>query len=175
MFWLFIVLAVLVFYLIHARLQRRAVEKTDPAFESPLSSFKNYDITDYATAKSHESRVYKILQKMPRMRSSQDVETYIRKRFPKSPLTGKMVTNSAIKHGVSVHLLLAIMQQDSGFGTKGKGARSKNPGNVGTYNGKMKVYGSWQNGVEAVAKWLKKNKKKRAGTQACRPSSIIQQ
>jgi len=147
-------------------------EKMDDAFESPVSSFKQYNITRYATAPSHEARVLSILKKMPRMKSHVDVERYIRTKFPKSPLTGEMVTRSATKHGVSVYLLLAIMQQDSGLGTAGKGARSKNPGNVGTYGGKIRTYPTWQKGVEAVAKWLKKHKKKKTGAQACRSSSF---
>ena len=148
-------------------------EKMDDAFESPVSSFEKYDITRYATAPSHETRILNILKKMPKMRSPIDVERYIKGKFPRSPLTGEMVTRSATRHGVSVYLLLAIMQQDSGLGTTGKGARSRNPGNVGTYGGKTKVYPTWQKGVEAVAKWLKKHKKGKTGAQAYRSSSFL--
>ncbi|MDQ5883227.1 MAG: hypothetical protein QG654_139 [Patescibacteria group bacterium] len=148
-------------------------EKVSLAFEEPVSSLEYYDITRYATGEDHESRVYEILRRMPRMETSADVETYIRDKFPESPLNGEMVTRRAVKHGVNVHLMLAIMQQDSGLGTKGKGARSRNPGNVGTYRGRMNVYTTWGEGVEAVAKWLKKHKKKKASTQACWPSSVL--
>ncbi len=148
-------------------------EKTEMAFENAISSLEDYDITLYATGHAHESLVYKILKRMPQMRSSYDVERYIRKKFPRSPLTGEMVTKYAVKHGVNVHLLLAIMQQDSGLGTTGKGARSRNPGNVGTWGGRIKTYPTWQKGVEAVAKWLKKHKKKKAGAQAYRPLSFL--
>jgi hypothetical protein len=170
---LMVIVGLLVLYTATLTNQMSMEEKMDDAFESPISSFKKYDITRYATAPSHETKILNILKKMPKMRSPVDVERYIKRKFPKSPLTGEMVTRSATRHGVSVYLLLAIMQQDSGLGTTGKGARSRNPGNVGTYGGKVRVYPTWQKGVEAVAKWLKKHKKKKAGTQACRPSSFL--
>lgn len=157
-------LAVLIIYLLLFYKPEASEEKTDMAFESAMSSLRDYDITRYAPEADHESLVYRILRKMPQMRSSYDVERYIRKKFSRSPLTGEMVTKYAVKHGVNVHLMLAIMQQDSGLGTKGKGARSRNPGNVGTWRGRITTYSTWENGVEAVAKWLKKHKKKKADT-----------
>lgn len=132
------------------------------AFDPPLSSWEKYDISTYAPGTTHDERVYRLLETMPQMTSSDDVEEYIRGKFPQSPLTGKMVTRYAKKHKVNVHLILALMRQDSGLGTTGKGARTFNPGNVGTWGGKVRCCDSWDQGVEAVAKWLKKHRKKRA-------------
>lgn len=148
-------------------------ERKENVFGAPLSSLEDFDIEKYAESPHHENRVYSILKGMPTMQTKEDVDSYIRKSFPRSPITGEMVVRSAQKHLVNVHLILAIMRQDSGLGTKGKGARTKNPGNVGTYGKRVKSFRTWEEGVDAVAKWLKKHKKKKAGTQACRPSSFL--
>jgi hypothetical protein len=56
-------------------------------------------------------------------------------------------------------MILAIMQQDSTFGTAGKAVRTKNPGNVGnTDSGATKAFRDWQEGVMAVAQNLAKRK-----------------
>ena len=150
-------------------------ERKDDVFGSPLSSLEEFDIDKYAESPHHENRVYSILKSMPTMQTKEDVDSYIRKSFPESPITGDMVIRSARRHLVNVHLILAIMRQDSGLGTKGKGARTRNPGNVGTYGIRVKSFRTWEEGVDAVAKWLKKHKKQRAGTQACRPFTFISQ
>jgi hypothetical protein len=51
-------------------------------------------------------------------------------------------------------LMVALMQVDSSLGTKGKGARMNNPGNVGTWPGHDTSFRTWQEGVDAVAKFL---------------------
>ena len=70
-----------------------------------------------------------------------------------------MVNDAADKYGITPQLLLAVLQQDSLFGTKGLGAKTKNPGNYGnTDDGKIVVFKTWKAGVEAVAKWLSEHK-----------------
>jgi hypothetical protein len=67
-----------------------------------------------------------------------------------------MIANASEKYGVSWETQMAIMQQDSSFGTKGLGARNNNPGNVGQFDslGTQGVagYATMQEGVDAVAK-----------------------
>jgi hypothetical protein len=66
-----------------------------------------------------------------------------------------MISGTSSKYGVSWEMLLAMMQQDSSLGTKGIGAKTFNPGNVGnTDSGKTTNYGSWQAGVDALGNWL---------------------
>jgi len=126
----------------------------------PTKAYSRYDIRRYAEASNHEQTIRKILASMPEMRTSADIDRYIRKRAPRSPVTGKMVAINANRYKVSVYMMLALMQLDSQFGTTGKGARSKNPGNIGTYGRKVRHYHSWDDGVRAVAKWLAKHKRR---------------
>ena len=80
---------------------------------------------------------------------------YIKSKFPKSPITGDMVYSASEKYNVPVKLIVAIMQQDSGLGTTGLGSRTFNPGNVANNDSKnIQKYKTWNEGVNAVAKWL---------------------
>ena len=122
--------------------------------------FNDYSITKYATAGNHESTIKKILRKMPVMSEAGEIDRYIQRIGKGSNVTGKMVLDAAEEYGVDHHMMLAIMQLDSHFGTRGKGARNKNPGNVGTYGTQEWVYDTWEDGVRAVAWWLSTKKKK---------------
>ena len=116
-----------------------------------------YDITSYATDPTHGIKVQKIYSNIPEVS-----DTYISKVAPNSPIKANTVIASANKYGVDPKLVLAIMVQDSTLGTKGLAVRTKNPGNVGnTDSGATRTYGSWDEGVDAVAKnlaWRKINK-----------------
>lgn len=123
------------------------------------ASGASYDIASYATDPNHESAVQSILNNIGQMTSWEQMDEYIQLVAPGSPVTGEMIGRAAEKHGVSWEAMMAIMQQDSNFGTAGAGARSFNPGNVGntetaTSTGQLVNYGSWQAGVDAVAKNL---------------------
>ena len=114
-----------------------------------------YDIGSYATDPNHEKAVQSILTNMGQMKSIQDMDNYIQNVAPNSPVTGQMIANAATKYGVSWEMMMAIMQQDSSFGTAGKAVRTFNPGNVGNVDSGAEVnYGNWQAGVDAVAKNL---------------------
>lgn len=117
------------------------------------------DITDYATAPGHEAMVQSIYQGLQKRKL--DPEAAIRRVAPSSPLSGGMVLRAADRHGVDPNLILAIMQADSSFGTAGKGKRTMNPGNVGNMDdGSTRYYPDWESGVNAVAEWLAKRKKR---------------
>ncbi len=91
--------------------------------------------------------------------SAEKIELYMKSKAPSTPLTGEMVMSTAKKYGnVDTKLMVAIMWVDSALGTKGKGARMHNPGNVGTWPGHDTSYGSWLEGVDVLAKWLAKHK-----------------
>lgn len=113
-----------------------------------------YDITSYATDPMHELKIQNILEKMGRMDSVDQIETYIKKISPDSPLTGTMVFTAATQYQIDSRLLLALMELDSRFGTLGIGVDTLNPGNVGNDGTNTKIYPSWEEGVLAVAKWL---------------------
>lgn len=125
-----------------------------PDMTRPL---KIWDITDYAESKNHEKIIHDFLDEMGPIGTAEDAQLYINKYTKDkrvSPMTGQMVMNSCATYELDPRLLLALMRNDSRFGTDGKGMRMHNPGNVftfGKYNTDMKT---WQWGVDAVAWWL---------------------
>lgn len=122
------------------------------------STGDSYDIGSYATDPNHEANIQGMLQKMGQFKSVADIDEYINKVAPTSPITGQMVANAGAKHGVSWEVITAIMQQDSSLGTAGIGARNFNPGNIAQFDSLGTTptagYKSWQEGVDAVAKNL---------------------
>lgn len=118
-----------------------------------------YDITSYATDPTHGKKVQAIFSRIPNVMDDTQVDDYIKKIAPNSPITGADVVNASNKYGVDPRMIIAIMEQDSTLGTKGKAVRTRNPGNVGnTDSGATQTYGSWSEGVDAVAKNLMKRK-----------------
>lgn len=82
----------------------------------------------------------------------------------KSPITAQDVMDVSAKYGVPVELILAQGRLESNFGTKGRGARTKNIYNVGNVTAgdtmakdstEQKKYsrdmGDWVNGLESYA------------------------
>lgn len=134
-------------------------EAKNASAAAPKHVVLGYDIRSYATDPKHEERVAAIVARLPALSNAAAAEKYIRSRFKHSPVTGAMVEKAARKHGVAMEAIVAIMAQDSSMGLAGKGARTKNPGNVGNDDrGRLVAYKTWQDGVDAVAKWLSKHK-----------------
>ena len=113
-----------------------------------------YNIEPYATDPYHETKIQTILENMPALDLPDQIDAYLRKSTPDTPLTGLMIYNSATKYNVDIRLTMAIMELDSRYGTQGLGARTFNPGNVGNNGIDERTYGSWEAGVDAVANWL---------------------
>lgn len=122
---------------------------------SPFVAGSGYDIGSYATDPKHEANVGYIYNTIGAVNGPTDAQNYIKSIAPNSPVTGQMVMASSTKYGVDPAMVMALIQQDSQFGTQGKAVKTKNPGNVGnTDDGKTQTFGSWNEGVDAVAKWL---------------------
>jgi len=141
----------------------KAMATTPTVSQGPVNQgnpiVMGFNIGRYATDPHHETKVAKIVSAVGNLSTSSQIETYIRGRFPKSPVTGTMVAASANKHGVPASMIIAMIQQDSSIGTAGLGARTNNPGNVGNDDeGNIRTYPSWSAGVDAVAAWLAKNR-----------------
>lgn len=118
-----------------------------------------YDITSYATKPTHEATITAIFRAMPDISTAEKADAYIRARRPKSPVTGKMVVEAAAKRKVDAKMVMALIQNDSSFGTAGLGARTNNPGNIANRDdGHTFTYPSWAAGVDGVARWLMKHK-----------------
>jgi len=114
-----------------------------------------YDISSYATDPLHEEKIADILNYIGNMSTPEEIDIYINSEAIASPVTGAMVYNSALKYNVDIRLMMAIMELDSRFGTAGVAIKTLNPGNVGNNDlGETRTYPSWDEGVDAVARWL---------------------
>src|SRR3989344_9295955 len=118
-----------------------------------------YDITIYATDPLHEEKIMNILSKMGVMDTIEKIDDYINRKYFSSPVTGEMIMSATSAYDVDARLMMAIIEQDSSFGTAGKAVRTLNPGNVGNNDsGNLRAYESWQEGVTAVAEWLNRHR-----------------
>jgi hypothetical protein len=133
---------------------------TDVITSNSIGIINGYDITSYATDPLHEQKIRKILSYMPQMNNALDIDEYINKKAESSPVTGYMILSAANTYAVDARLMMAIMEQDSHFGTRGIAVRTLNPGNVGNNDdGDTRTYPSWEEGVIAVAKWLNSHRR----------------
>ncbi len=140
--------------------------KKDASYTNPMSNreyvIAGYNIGPYATDSTHEVKVAGLYNNELKNFSlsnpnTKQIDEYIQKYWKGSPITGDMILKAARSQTVDYRLMMAIMQQDSNFGTKGLGSITNNPGNVGnTDDGKKRYFSSWQEGVNAVAIWLNK-------------------
>lgn len=123
------------------------------------TEYNYYDIRSYATDLNHESTVQQILKSIGTFSTVEEIDIYLKKKFPKSPITADMIARAAEQAQVEPEVIVAMMQADSGIGTQGKAVRTRNPGNVGNMDdGSTKIYDSWYDGVLAVANNLKKRR-----------------
>ena len=128
-----------------------------------------YNIASYATDPNHEANVQSALNRIGKMGSINDMNAYIKSKSPQSKVTGEMIASSAEKYGVSWEMMMAIMEADSNYadprmndqgqissqGARQRAYRTKNPGNVGNVDSGSNVdRGTWEAGVDAVAKKL---------------------
>ena len=126
-----------------------AVSTAGVTVQGPSASaiINGFDISAYATDPLYEQKIQTILNALPLLRSVVEIDVYIQSVAAGSPVTGEMVLAATAKYGIDTDLLVAIMQNDSQFGTLGIGAAS----NTGYAT---QSYPSWQEGVMAVAAWL---------------------
>lgn len=143
----------------HADVVTSGVEAVQNQVQGPSASavINGYDVSAYATDALYEEKIQKILSMMPTFSEAIDVDMYIQDKAPGSPVTGDMVYAAVSQFDIDLPLLVAIMQNDSQFGTKGIGASTFNPGNVGNTGSATKSFGSWEEGVSAVAGWLSRH------------------
>lgn len=136
------------------------ISNIPPVIQGPSASavINGYDVSAYATDALYEEKIRAILSGMITFSTSADVDVYIQDMAPGSPVTGDMVYAAVNQYSIDLPLLLAIMQNDSAFGTKGVGATTNNPGNIGNTGSATKSFGSWNEGVTAVAEWLSRHR-----------------
>ncbi len=127
--------------------------------QGPTASaiINGYNISAYATDALYEQKIQNIINGMPVFSSEEAIDAYIQSIAPGSPITAAMIVAAIEQYGVDQDLLIAIMQNDSSFGTLGVGARTNNPGNVGNTGTAEQSFPSWDAGVLAVAEWLSRH------------------
>lgn len=121
-----------------------------------------YDISKYATDPEHEIKVATIYKGLPDFKDASIADSAIKSLYSNSPITGSMIMNAANTFNVDPKMIFSIMAQDSSMGTKGIGAKNFNPGNIGQFDSLGTTptggYKNWQEGVNAVGKWLSNHK-----------------
>lgn len=121
------------------------------------TSTGTYDFTNYATDPNWGNGVKRNLNQTPNLQSASAITSFIKSQAPNSPLTGEMILTSAQKYGVDPKVILAIAKQEANYATLGRAAHTFNPGNVGNVDSGANVnWGSWQGGVDALAKNISK-------------------
>ncbi len=118
----------------------------------------DYDITAYSADPLHEQKVSHTLNNMPVLTTAAEVDEYIQKIAFNSPVTAAMILAAANVYKADYRLILALMQEESNFGTVGLAVSTMNPGNIGNTGTVIKYFASWQEGVMAVAEWLSRHK-----------------
>ena len=137
----------------------RETTLAEAIIDGSVAVLGEYDITTYATDPEHEEKIMNILSKMGVMDTVEKINDYIGGKYLSSPVTGEMIMSAALAYNVDTRLTMAIMEQDSRFGTAGLAVRTLNPGNVGNDDdGNIRTYESWQEGVTAVAEWLSRHR-----------------
>ena len=104
-----------------------------------------FNLSSYSTNPNYLTNVTKIFNSIQsaNLQSAADINSYIQKHSSNSPITGQMVLNTSNNYGTDTSILLTIMQEESSFGTQGKGANTFNPGNVGNDDaGNIKNWGT---------------------------------
>lgn len=126
-----------------------------PDQRDPTKQIMGYDFTNYATDPKWGVGVSNFLNKIPQIKSANDITTYLQKVSPKSPMIGiaPSILQIAQQNNIDPRLMLAIMGQESNFGVAGRAARTFNVANIGNVDsGANTNWGSWENGVQALAK-----------------------
>lgn len=110
--------------------------------------------SDYGVSEE-QSSVKKEMSEDKKKELGQNIQKELQK-VSNCPLTAEMVLASSQKYSVPVEYILAMMKNDSSYGTQGVWARTHNPWNVGnTDSGASKDWWTREAGVDAVAQNLR--------------------
>ncbi|MDO8490160.1 MAG: hypothetical protein Q7S47_01965 [bacterium] len=146
-----------------------SLENSEPKRTASSSAAKAqglYNLSRYASAPGYPQRIERIVVRIPQSPSVKEIDGYIQKMEPTSPITGTMVVGAALAYDIDHRYILAIMMAETQLGTdNSKGSRGNNYGNVGNSDGAMAAgksvaFSTPQAGVDRVARWLYQNQKK---------------
>lgn len=131
------------------------VPTSDSNSVAPLNK---YNLSTYAVDPLYLQKITDILSLLGSMSSVSEINIYIDSETIGSPLTGEMIMSAAQQYSIDVRLLISMLELESRFGTAGVAVSTLNPGNVGNTGTATRIYGSWQEGVNAVAEWLNRHR-----------------
>ena len=137
----------------------------------------SYDLSTYNLDPNYSNTINSISSQIGSIASSKDAQTYISQVNPTSPITGEMVMNASNHYGIDPTTMMALMQQESGFGTSPVATKNNNVGGItwtqayqdahpGSSKGGARPpaeggnyvhFNSLQDGVNAQAQWLANN------------------
>lgn len=138
------------------------VEAVTPKQEKLLLPTKEtivgkYNMSRYASGKKAIARMQKIYKEMGDISTPEKAQAEIDRVASSSPVTGKMVHDSAEKYGVDPKMILTLLRNESDMGTSKVARETNNPGNIlNTDEGKKTKYPSVEEGVNAAARELKR-------------------
>lgn len=138
--------------------QATTIEQANPSTSMSTNNFLGYNLSTYATDPNYANKLTPIVQNISSEVQSygpQGLQSYVASVAPNAPITGAMIAATSTKYGVDPRVLTGMLQLESNFGTKGAGAKTMNPGNVGnTDSGATQHFPSWQAGLDAMGNEL---------------------
>lgn len=126
-----------------------------PDKRDPTKQIMGYDFTNYATDPKWGVGVSNLLNKIPSIKTAADIVAYLQKVSPKSPMiaAAPSIIQIAQQNNIDPKLMLAIMGQESSYGTAGRAVKTFNVANIGNVDsGANTNWGTWENGIQALAK-----------------------
>ena len=92
-----------------------------------------YDMSTYATDPKHAQSVQNKINEIGKFNSVQDIDVYIKSKYPNSQITGDMIAKASAQYGIGWEELTALIQHESLMGTSNVAKSNNNLGGI-TWN-----------------------------------------
>ena len=122
-----------------------------------LSDFRwNTPKNTFSTNKNYLTEIEKVkstgVDNFLKNNLPEELDLYLKKYAPNTKIIGTDIIEAAKKYDINPGVLVANLQYESFFGTKGSGAKNNSPGGVGQYDkGQKEKYKSLKEGIENAA------------------------
>jgi hypothetical protein len=125
----------------------------------PSANSLGYDFSTYATDPDYTKKLTSVKSRIPDVNTPEQIDSYIKSVAPDSPISGKDIAAASKATGVDSKTLLSVFTLESQLGTKGAGAKTNNPGNVGNEDsGKTRTFSDVGAGILASANEIARRK-----------------
>lgn len=92
-----------------------------------------YDMSTYAKDPKQAQSVQNKINEIGKFNSVQDIDAYIKSKYPNSPITGDMIAKASAQYGIGWEELVALIQHESYLGTSNVAKSNNNLGGI-TWN-----------------------------------------